>query len=64
MTAREAYGAVEAFKGEFGVYRVSSGTNKPCRCKWRAPWFAHLQAMGLLCKGHMLADVSAIPSSL
>ncbi|MDD9914473.1 MAG: NADH-quinone oxidoreductase subunit D, partial [Rhodospirillaceae bacterium] len=52
----ETYTAVEAPKGEFGVYLVSDGTNKPYRCKIRAPGFAHLQAMDYLCKGHMLAD--------
>ncbi len=60
----EVYAAVEAPKGEFGVYLVSDGTNKPYRCKIRAPGFAHLQAMDFLCKGHMLADVSAIMGSL
>ncbi|TNE57283.1 MAG: NADH-quinone oxidoreductase subunit D [Alphaproteobacteria bacterium] len=60
----EVYAAVEAPKGEFGVYLVSDGTNKPYRCKIRAPGFAHLQAMEFMCKGHMLADVSAILGSL
>jgi len=60
----EAYAAVEAPKGEFGVYLVSDGSNKPYKCKIRAPGFAHLQAMDFLCKGHMLADVSAILGSL
>jgi NADH-quinone oxidoreductase subunit D len=60
----EAYAAVEAPKGEFGVYLVADGTNKPYRCKIRAPGFAHLQAIEPLCKGHMLADVSAILGSL
>jgi NADH-quinone oxidoreductase subunit D len=60
----EVYAAVEAPKGEFGVYLVSDGTNKPYRCKIRAPGFAHLQAMDFLCRGHMLADVSAIIGSL
>jgi hypothetical protein len=58
----EVYAAVEAPKGEFGVYLVSDGTNKPYRCKIRAPGFAHLQAMDFMCRGHMLADVSR-PSS-
>jgi NADH:ubiquinone oxidoreductase subunit D len=53
------YAAVEAPKGEFGVYLVSDGTNKPYRCKIRAPGFAHLQPMDFLCRGHMLADVAA-----
>ena len=56
----ETYTAVEAPKGEFGVYLVSDGTNKPYRCKIRAPGFAHLQAMDYLCRGHMLADSVAI----
>jgi NADH-quinone oxidoreductase subunit D len=60
----EVYAAVEAPKGEFGVYLVSDGTNKPYKCKIRAPGFAHLQAMDFLCRGHMLADVSAILGSL
>jgi NADH-quinone oxidoreductase subunit D len=64
VPAGEVYAAVEAPKGEFGVYLVSDGTNKPYRCKIRAPGFAHLQAMDFLCKGHMLADVSAILGSI
>ena len=60
----EVYAAVEAPKGEFGVYLVSDGSNKPYRCKIRAPGFAHLQAMDHLCRGAMLADVSAILGSL
>ncbi|PZQ18019.1 MAG: NADH-quinone oxidoreductase subunit D [Ancylobacter novellus] len=60
----EVYAAVEAPKGEFGVYLVSDGSNKPYRCKIRAPGFAHLQAMDHLCRGTMLADVSAILGSL
>ena len=60
----EVYAAVEAPKGEFGVYLVSDGTNRPYRCKIRAPSFAHLQAMDFLSRGHMLADVSAILGSL
>jgi NADH-quinone oxidoreductase subunit D len=60
----EVYAAVEAPKGEFGVYLVSDGTNKPYRCKLRAPGFAHLQSMDFLCRGHMLADVSAVLGSL
>jgi NADH-quinone oxidoreductase subunit D len=62
--AGEVYAAVEAPKGEFGVYLVSDGTNKPYRAKIRAPGFAHLQAMDFLCRGHMLADVSAILGSI
>ena len=64
VPAGETYTAVEAPKGEFGVYLVSDGTNKPYRCKIRAPGFAHLQAIDFLTKGHMLADVSAILGSL
>lgn len=60
----EVYTAVEAPKGEFGVYLVSDGTNQPYRCKIRAPGFPHLAAMDYLNKGHMLADVSAILGSL
>jgi len=60
----EVYTAVEAPKGEFGVYLVSDGSNKPYRCKIRAPGFPHLAAMNYLNKGHMLADVSAILGSL
>ncbi len=60
----EVYAAVEAPKGEFGVYLVSDGSNKPYRCKIRAPGFSHLQAMDYMSKGHMLADVSAIIGSL
>lgn len=60
----EVYAAVEAPKGEFGVYLVSDGTNKPYRCKLRAPGFAHLQGMDFMSRGHMLADVSAILGSL
>ena len=60
----EVYAAVEAPKGEFGVYLVADGTNKPYKCKIRAPGFAHLQAMDWLCKGHLLADVSAILGSI
>ncbi|MGL5116206.1 MAG: NADH-quinone oxidoreductase subunit D [Beijerinckiaceae bacterium] len=62
--AGEVYACVEAPKGEFGVYVVSDGTNKPYRVKIRAPGFAHLQAMDFLCRGHMLADVSAILGSI
>jgi NADH-quinone oxidoreductase subunit D len=64
VPAGEVYAAVEAPKGEFGVYLISDGSNKPYRCKIRAPGYAHLQAMDFLCKGHMLADVSAILGSL
>ena len=64
VPAGEVYTAVEAPKGEFGVYLVSDGSNKPYRCKIRAPGFPHLAAMDYLNKGHMLADVSAILGSL
>ncbi|MBN9250068.1 MAG: NADH-quinone oxidoreductase subunit D [Mesorhizobium sp.] len=64
VPAGEVYAAVEAPKGEFGVYLVSDGSNKPYRCKLRAPGFAHLQAMDFLCRGHLLADVTAILGSL
>ncbi|WP_068875387.1 MULTISPECIES: NADH-quinone oxidoreductase subunit D [unclassified Phenylobacterium] len=60
----EVYAAVEAPKGEFGVYLVSDGTNKPYRAKIRAPGYPHLQAMDWMNRGHMLADVSAILGSL
>ena len=64
VPAGEVYAAVEAPKGEFGVYLVADGSNKPYKCKIRAPGFAHLQAMDWLCKGHLLADVSAILGSI
>ena len=64
VPAGEVYAAVEAPKGEFGVYLVSDGTNRPYRCKIRPPSFAHLEAMDFLSCGHMLADVSAIIGSL
>ena len=59
VPAGETYTVVEAPKGEFGVYLVSDGSNKPYRCKIRAPGFAHLQAMDHLSRGHMLADIVA-----
>jgi NADH-quinone oxidoreductase subunit D len=58
------YTVVEAPKGEFGCYLVADGTNKPYRCKIRAPGFAHLQAMEVLTKGHMLADAVSVIGSL
>ena len=60
VPAGEAYAAVEAPKGEFGVYLVADGTNKPYRCKISAPGFRHLQASDMLARGHMLADTVAI----
>ena len=60
----EYYGAVEAPKGEFGVYLYSDGSNKPYRCRIKAPGFAHLQGLDFMTKGHMIADVVTIISSL
>lgn len=56
----ETYTAIEAPKGEFGVYLVSDGSNKPYRCKIKAPGFAHLQGLNMMAKGHMIADVVTI----
>jgi NADH-quinone oxidoreductase subunit D len=64
VPAGEVYAAVESAKGEFGVYLVSDGTNRPYRCKIRSPGYAHLQALDAMGKGHMLADVSAIIGSM
>jgi NADH-quinone oxidoreductase subunit D len=64
VPAGSTYTVTEAPKGEFGVYLVADGTNKPYRCKIRAPGYAHLQAMEVLSKGHMLADAVAIIGSL
>jgi NADH-quinone oxidoreductase subunit D len=64
VPAGETYTAVEAPKGEFGVYLVSDGGNKPYRCKIRAPDFAFLQGVDFMSKGHMLADVVAIIGSM
>jgi len=64
VTKGEVYSAVEAPKGEFGVYLVADGSNKPYRCKIKAPGFTHLQAMNYMIKGHMLADVPAILGSM
>ncbi len=64
VPAGETYTAVEAPKGEFAVYLVSDGTNRPYRCKIRAPGFPHLQGTDFMCKGHMLADAVAIVGSM
>ena len=60
VPAAETYTAVEAPKGEFGVYLVSNGSNRPYRCKIRAPGFAHLQGLDFMSRNHMLADVVTI----
>jgi len=64
VPAGEVYVAVEAPKGEFGVYLVSDGSNKPYKAKIRAPGYLHLAAMDHICKGHQLADVAAVIGSL
>jgi len=64
VPAGEVYAAVEAPKGEFGVYLVADGTNKPYRCKIRPTAFSHLQAMDFMMKGHMLADTTAVLSAI
>jgi NADH-quinone oxidoreductase subunit D len=63
VPAGETYAAVEAPKGEFGVYLISDGGNKPHRCRVRAPGFAHLQGLEFMVKGHMLADVVTVIST-
>ncbi|MGR3914273.1 MAG: NADH-quinone oxidoreductase subunit D [Gammaproteobacteria bacterium] len=63
VPAGEAYAAIEHPKGEFGIYLVSDGANKPYRCKIRAPGFAHLAALNEMSQGHMLADMVAIIGS-
>ncbi len=60
----EVYAAVEAPKGEFAVYLISDGTNRPYRCRIRAPGFVHLEAMDMMLRGHMLADVPAVLASI
>ncbi len=64
VPAGEVYACVEAPKGEFGVYLVADGTNRPYKVKIRAPGYLHLAEMDHLCRGHQLADVSAILGSL
>jgi NADH-quinone oxidoreductase subunit D len=64
VPAGETYTAVEAPKGEFGVYLVADGTNRPYRCKIRAPGFAHLQGLDFMAKGHQLADLVACIASM
>jgi NADH-quinone oxidoreductase subunit D len=64
VPAGETYAAVEAPKGEFAVYLVADGTNRPYRCKIRAPGFAHLQGANFMSKGHMLADAVAVVGSM
>jgi NADH-quinone oxidoreductase subunit D len=60
----ETYGFVEAPKGEFGVYLYSDGSNKPYRCRIKAPGFAHLQGLDFMTRGHLMADVVSVISSL
>ncbi len=64
VPAGETYTAVEAPKGEFGVYLIADGTNQPYRCKIRAPGFAHLQGLEFMTRGHQLADVVACIATL
>jgi NADH-quinone oxidoreductase subunit D len=64
VPAGEVYVATETPKGEFGVYLVSDGTNKPYRVRIRPPGFAHLQGMDFMCRGHMLADIAGVLGSL
>lgn len=60
LSAGETYTATEAPKGEFGVYLITNNTEKPYRCKIKAPGFGHLQALNYMSKGHMIADVVTI----
>jgi len=64
VPAGDVYVATESPKGEFGVYLVADGSNQAYRCKIRPTGFSHLQAMDMMCKGHMLADVVTILASL
>jgi NADH-quinone oxidoreductase subunit D len=64
VPAGEIYAPIEAPKGEFGVYLVADGTNRPYRCRIRAPGFVHLEAMDAMLRGHMLADVPAVLGSI
>ncbi|MAI05685.1 MAG: NADH-quinone oxidoreductase subunit D [Alphaproteobacteria bacterium TMED87] len=64
VPAGEVYRAVEAPKGEFGVHLISDGSNKPYRCRIRAPGFTHMQGMDFMLRGHMLADVPAVLGSI
>ncbi|MGB7404675.1 MAG: NADH-quinone oxidoreductase subunit D [Pacificimonas sp.] len=64
VPAGEVYVATESPKGEFGIYLIADGSNKPYRCKIKPTAFSHLQAMEFLCKGHMLADAPAVLGSL
>ena len=64
VPAGEVYAAVEAPKGEFGVYLYADGTNKPYRCRIKAPGFAHIQALDFLTRGHLVSDVVTVISSL
>jgi NADH-quinone oxidoreductase subunit D len=64
VPAGEVYMPVEAPKGEFGVYLYSDGSNKPYRCRIKAPGFAHLQAMDFMAKGHFMADVVALIATM
>jgi NADH-quinone oxidoreductase subunit D len=64
VPAGETYTAIEAPKGEFGVYLMADGTNMPYRCKIRAPGYVHLAALDYMCKGHLLADSVAVLGSL
>jgi NADH-quinone oxidoreductase subunit D len=60
VPSNETYIATEAPKGELGIYLISNSTNKPFRCKIKAPGFAHLQALSCMAKGHLIADVVTI----